>query len=554
METILNTALDTVLAVLEMDAGCIYLLESDGETLTLRTQRGSVMPDLLVESEEKPCSCAGISRQAINQLEPAVQYMDDFSSECLSSFVAREGLQILISTPLVAKDRAVGALSVGSQQSEAIPSQELEMLTAIGQQIGMAVENARLYRDAERWAEELALLHASSIVLTGTLDPGIIYRQLTEQAAKLLGCQVASIFRWDEEEGEALEVFSYGLDESGLQMLQVRPEESPLLQELIAHRRSVAIEDGRSDPRILPVWRERYDVQALLCLPLWGKEKPLGFLFLVDRQAPRRWQVNEVTWAESFVNNAAIALENAYLYEQAERAATLEERQRIAAEMHDGLAQTLSYLTLKAGHATELLEEGRVPEVLEEYADIQSAVERATREVRRSIASLQESPQPRRPLQDSLADMLDGFAKEDVPPMKLVTSLRDPLFVPSYQSEQVLRVVQEALWNAVRHSGAQQITVCLDRRGEEVTIAVEDNGCGFDPSEPRVRDGEHFGLSIMRARAARIGGILNIDSAPGLGARVSLAWNLDDPRTRAEQYRPGRDTKPLIPIVGMRQS
>jgi signal transduction histidine kinase len=418
----------------------------------------------------------------------------------------------------------------------------------------MAVENARLYRDAERWAEELALLHESSIVLTGTLDPGIIYRQLTEQAAKLLECQAASIFRWDEEQREAVEVFSYGLDEPELEGLRVPAEESGLLQELFASRRSVAIEDGQSDPRIPPRWRERYGVKSLLCLPLWGKERPLGFVCLVDRLAARRWQPGEVTWAESFVNNAAIALENAYLYEQAERAATLEERQRIAADMHDGLAQTLSYLTLKAGHATELLEEGRVPEVMEEYADIQSAVERAIREVRRSIASLRESPQPRQPLQDSLTEVLDGFGKEDVPLIKLVTDLREPLFIPAQQSEQVLRVVQEALWNAVRHAGAQQIAVRLEKYGQELTIVVEDNGHGFDPSEARVQGGEHFGLSIMRARAARIGGLLNIDSAPGQGARVSLTWTLDDRDPGAEKYGPGRDTRPLIPAVEMGQS
>ncbi len=552
IETILSTALDTVLAVLEMDAGCIYLLEPDGETLGLRMRRGKVMPESLVEPEGRPCSCAGISRQAICELQPVVQYVDDFPADCQSSFVVTEELRILIGTPLVAKDRAVGALSLGSQRPERIPSQELEMLAAIGQQIGMAVENARLYRDAERWAEELALLHESSIVLAGTLDPATIYHQVTEQAAKLLGCQVASIFRWDEETGEALEVFSYGLDESGLQRLQIWPQESSLLQELISDHRSVAIEDGQSDPRIPPLWRERYGVKSLLCLPLRGKERPLGFLFLVDRLAPRRWQVSEVTWAESFVNNAAIALENAYLYEQAERAATLEERQRIASDMHDGLAQTLSYLTLKAGYATDLLEEGRVPEVLEEYADIQSAVERAIREVRRSIASLRESPQPRQPLQDSLAEMLGGFAKEGVPPMKLVTDLQDPLFIPSHYSAQVLRVVQEALWNAVRHAGAQQITVRLEKHGGEVTAIVEDNGCGFDPSETRVDGGEHFGLSIMRARAAHIGGVLDIDSVPGQGTRVSLTWS--DARIRAQRYQAGRDTESLIPALRAEQS
>jgi signal transduction histidine kinase len=522
LDTILNTAMDTVLAVLDMDAGCLYLLEGPDGELSLETKRGEMEMIDPLQDPEAPCSCIGISHQALKTLAPVVLRVGDHPPGCCPPAVSREGIQTLVSTPLVSQDRPVGALSLGARRPEAISSQELDMLATIGQQIGMAVENARLYQEAGRMAEDLALLHESSVFLTGTLDPQTIYQQLTEQTTKLLGCQAASLFLWDEEAGEAVGVFGHGL-EASVPGLRIQPEESGLLQELVSRHGSVAIEDTRLDPRVPALWQETLPLQALLCVPLWSKDEPLAFLFLADLERPRPWRANEVAWAESFANHAAIALGKAYLYEQAERAATLEERQRIAAEMHDGLAQTLSYLTLKSHHASDLLEEGDVEEALAEHEDIQDAMQRATQEVRRSIASLQTSPAPPQPLQQSLVDVIQAFRDEGGPPVTFATELAEPLFPGQEQAQQIVRIVQEALLNAGRHADAGQISVSLARQGAEATVTVADDGRGFDLSTAP-EQGDHFGLRIMRARAARIGGRIEIESSPGRGTRIILSW------------------------------
>ena len=296
-----------------------------------------------------------------------------------------------------------------------------------------------------------------------------------------------------------------------------------------------------------PQWREQFKVKALLCLPLLGRDKPLGLLFLVDQQEPRQWRPNEVAWAESFANSAAIALEKALLYEQAELLATLEERQRIAAEMHDGLAQTLSYLSLRAYHASELLEEGQIQKVSEQHAAIQDTIDLASSQVRKSIASLQERPQPRKPLQTWLDEVLGEYAKNGGPPVEMVSTIPDPLFLLSAQTEQVLRIVQEALLNAGRHAQAQRVTVYLKKLAGEVTIIVKDDGRGFDPKVPPQDGRSHFGLSIMRARAARMDGRLRIDSAAGQGTQMSLTWSLDGQASGAQQGASQVLPQPLIP-------
>jgi two-component system nitrate/nitrite sensor histidine kinase NarX len=105
----------------------------------------------------------------------------------------------------------------------------------------------------------------------------------------------------------------------------------------------------------------------------------------------------------------------------------------------------------------------------------------------------------------------------------LEVGLPAPLSVPPDQAEQALRVVREALLNAQRHAKAQRIFVRLEQRDGEVQVSVEDDGRGIDPQALSANDG-HFGLSIMRARAARIGGTLSVSSAPGRGTRVIMAW------------------------------
>ncbi len=529
LSTLLDTALDTVTTVLKMDVGSIFLLEPDGKTMTLCAHRGHTPMDTAVESIDPSRMNQCISFQAVTDIQPVLLDMSDANTKHPPSFIVEEGLQTMASTPLVSRGRTVGALNLGSRQPHAIPPQGLELLTAIGQQIGVAVENAHLYSETERWAAELALLHEVSVFLTSTFDPGTIYDQMAEQSAKLLGCPVSIIFRWDEERRVAAVISTYGLADQSIDGVQMLLGESGILLDLVADRLPIAIEDAQTDPLVSSFWREKLNIRAALCLPVWGKGKPLGFLCLIEPSEPRQWRPNEIQLVDSFINRAAIALENANLHKQLEWAATLEERQRIAADMHDGLAQTLSYMGHKVDQVTELAQAGRTPDLLDECDHIRDTIDQASREVRQSIATLQETPLPKRSLQDWLADVAGEFTKKHHGKIAaaLVTKLNVPLFVPSNCIEQILYVVQEALTNANRHAQAQQIVITLERQGRQGIITVQDDGRGFDIESPPTDGRDHFGLSIMRARAARVDGQLEIDSSPGQGTRVQLIWTLE---------------------------
>jgi signal transduction histidine kinase len=235
-------------------------------------------------------------------------------------------------------------------------------------------------------------------------------------------------------------------------------------------------------------------------------------------------------------NSAAIAVENARLYQKSEAAAALEERHRIAAEMHDGLAQTLSCLNLKVEQATEHVETGDSKEAMAELKRISDAIHQAAQEVRRSIASLQEGPPARQSLQERLAEEANRFAEEGGPLIQLVSSLEAPFLLLSSECDQVLHVVREALLNACRHAQAAHIIIRLEWQDHQARVIVEDDGRGFDPKAPPVDESGHFGLSIMRARAARINGQIAVHSAPGQGTRVVLSWPIEQVWGGIESY------------------
>jgi signal transduction histidine kinase len=213
-----------------------------------------------------------------------------------------------------------------------------------------------------------------------------------------------------------------------------------------------------------------------------------------------------------------------------EKTAVLEERQRIAAEMHDGLAQTLSYLGIQTDRAGEMLQDGQVERVIGQFDHMRDAIGKATVDVRRSIASLQESPLPRRTLEENLAQLIDNYSSSAGPVVELQSQLPEHLSLAPDELDQVLKVVNEALLNVRQHAQASQVVVRATADGEWVKIVIADDGRGFDPGEQEEALDDHFGLSIMKARAARIGGQLTIHSTVGQGTEIALAWQPNNGR------------------------
>lgn len=383
----------------------------------------------------------------------------------------------------------------------------------------LAWANTLEERVAQR-TSELEALYQVSRDISSRLDTQHVLRSVTDKAKELLDGEVALLCLLDEH-GEVLNLHAT----SG-------PREAVI-------RSSSLVQGGLADQvlhgeRALPcgvegcmgscgIVAERFRTSHLAA-PLRMGDRVIGALCV---GSPKNGAFSEEAerLLTKLANSAAIALENARLYNQAERLAVLEDRQRIAAEMHDGLAQSLSFAQASVDLASNQIEEGDLDLATNTLRSVEKGLDQAVGEVRRAIASLQEDFPLHFTLQQQLANLVAVFSQEDGMDVNWEARVKAPLALPHQAAEQVLRVVREALINAKRHAQADQITVRLEQTDGEIRTVIADNGIGFDPAAPPAEDGrQHFGLSIMQARAARLGGQLVINSSPRGGTRVILTW------------------------------
>jgi signal transduction histidine kinase len=208
------------------------------------------------------------------------------------------------------------------------------------------------------------------------------------------------------------------------------------------------------------------------------------------------------------------------LHRQLERLAVLEERDRIAREMHDGLAQVLALLNLKIRSVDSLLPKGKIEQASRELQEMGRNVQDAYTDVRESIFGLRLAAKDHGDLALDLSDYVRQFGQQNDLLARLEAEGLAEVEMPPGTETQLLRIVQEALSNVRKHAEATRAGVTVKSDGRMVLVVVEDDGVGFDATEVERRDGQHFGLETMRERAEGVGGTVEVDSEPGRGTRI----------------------------------
>jgi signal transduction histidine kinase len=232
----------------------------------------------------------------------------------------------------------------------------------------------------------------------------------------------------------------------------------------------------------------------------WRGEVVGHLLLLYDTTEPRRVQ--------------------AQLVEQQRALATLQERERLARELHDSIGQVLGYAGFQVEAASKLIVDGQEEAATTQLDRLAGIVREAHADVREYILDLHAAPSPQQPFFPALRRYLDGFTHNYNIPTTLSVGryLDDEPFTPEART-QVFRILQEALSNARKHSQARCIRVEFAREDHLVRMTVQDDGTGFDPAQC-AGDQSHFGLKFMRERVEALGGHLNVISQPNLGTQV----------------------------------
>ena len=271
-----------------------------------------------------------------------------------------------------------------------------------------------------------------------------------------------------------------------------------------------------STPRILPIF-------AMMVLLNVGIATAMTYLAIITNdQADRRQQMlGEL--AEANAKLEAALAENAGLHAQlltqAREAGVLDERQRMAGEIHDVLAQGLTGIVtqLEAADAAD----DRPADRSRHLAQAKRLARDSLTEARRSVQALSPQPLAEAALPEALAEVVGGWSTMSGVRAELITTGQAQPLLPEIETT-LLRTAQEALANVAKHAAASRVALTLSYMEDLVSLDVRDDGTGFDPSMPRTdQRGGGFGLAAMRERVHRIAGTLDVESEPGGGTAIS---------------------------------
>ncbi len=248
---------------------------------------------------------------------------------------------------------------------------------------------------------------------------------------------------------------------------------------------------------------------------LKSHSRPLGTMVLLSKKE-NSFSAEIMQLLESIGNQLGVAIENAKYHQHIEEIAVLEERARISRELHDSLAQTLGWLSIK----TELLEEdiklGKLEESTTEMTTIRNVVKDACYDVRESIDGLRTRPTG--DINLTIAAWIAEFRQRSKLKTEFHTGEEKLTLSPRIETE-LLRILQEALTNVRKHANAKSVNIYLQKKEKYVKLIIEDDGRGFNFDSQE--DGRHFGLSIMRERAENLGGSFDLKSERNKGTRVT---------------------------------
>lgn len=298
------------------------------------------------------------------------------------------------------------------------------------------------------------------------------------------------------------------------------------------------LDEISQDPRSVGFPPGHPEMHSLLAVPVVCRVPHRGNLYLSEKEDGEQFTQDDEEVLVRFAEQAAIAIDNAYLYGQVRALGAARERLRIAHEMHDGLAQVLAYVNTKAQVVREYLRQGKMEEAQKHLDEFAGAARDLYGDVRQQILDLRTVRPEEGGLAAAVADYANGWESQTSIEVELAVEPVGRL--PGDIESQLLRIFQEALANIRKHAHASWARVTLAQTDEALCLWVSDNGVGFEPAV--AAECGRFGIKTMTERAAAIGATLAMVSQPGAGARLELTLPLPLPG----KYR-GPEVKPETP-------
>ncbi|MBN1137190.1 MAG: GAF domain-containing protein [Anaerolineae bacterium] len=366
----------------------------------------------------------------------------------------------------------------------------------------------------QRRALELETSARVSREITSILDIDDLMARVTALIRDAFGYYYIQIFLVDRTSGALVGRAASG--PPGPQDLRLPLRGNSLNARAAETREAVLVNDVSQDSRFLAD-EHLPETRSELVIPLRAGDNVIGTLDL-QRAEKDAFGPEEVLVLQSLGDQIAVAIENARLYDRSRALAVVEERNRLARELHDSVTQSLYGLVVFAGAAREVIEAGDGQRARQHLSRIEGAAQKALKEMRLLLYELRPPTLAEEGLVGALQQRLN--AVEDRTGLQVRLLVDGEIDLPAPVEEGLYRIAQEALNNALRHAGAGSVTVRLQADAERLELVVEDDGCGFDVAAAADRGG--LGLASMRERARALGSQLEIQSRPGAGTTVKV--------------------------------
>jgi DNA-binding NarL/FixJ family response regulator/signal transduction histidine kinase len=428
------------------------------------------------------------------------------------------GIKSAILIPLQGRERLIGMLEADSDRLNDFPPEDQVLLEALAMQLAIVIENAELLQAERRRSQRLATITEIARKVTSILDLQELLDQTTELIAERFGYHSVGIMLRDREDDQWL-VMAAGNRGA---MHAVAGYRQHITDGMCGRAALTGLTQLSNDTRTNPHFLEctGHVTRAELDVPIKVAGRVLGVLG-IESDVPNVFQEDAVPFIETLADQIAVAIENAWLMERARELAASDERNRLAREIHDTLAQSLIAVSMELDAIDRRLRDDPA-HVAGLVNHARGLAHRAVEEARHAIWRLRPASLERQSLAEALAAEVTSLEQGGAVVEGVCTIQGECRPVAAEVEAAVFRITQEALSNVRKHARARRVRVVLAYGDRSLRLLIEDDGRGFDPNAP-VRPGDGgFGIEGMRQRAALVGGDIELDSSPGWGTRIRV--------------------------------
>ncbi len=431
-----------------------------------------------------------------------------------------------LSVPLLAQDTVIGVLDVEDEARGAFTQEDVQTLETLAGQLVVILEKARLFSDARTNLQDLTVIHEISQRLSLARTSDEVLRVALNSLAEhsLYRCTIA-LFEFDPDTGKPARFFVPFSFQPGEGLIEINahvPTSEDKLNILLDDGKTVAIPNVAEDARVPDFLRDEQITvgrPALALIPLIAGRRRIGNLILTHTQT-HTWGEAELRLFRLAANLIATSIENARHFQREQALAALEERQRLARDLHDSVTQ-LIFSTMLIAQSVGPAYKKNIAEGERRIARLLELSQQTLSEMRALLAELRSVSPVENGLIPALRQHLDWTTVRE----RIDIQFLEQNYIPQPQNteEALYRIAQEALNNTTKHARATKAEILLERLDGWVILTICDNGRGFQTG-PLATPGKNnkFGIRGMRERAEQLGGAIEIQTSSNAGTTLRV--------------------------------